>query len=117
MADEAAARSESASAEHVQAATVAAETAEKARAAQIREIMQESDERMSRIMTSALKEVFGPEDTGTFANVVRIPLICQDIKTMKTDISSINDNLKWGVRIVIGAVIIALLGLLWKTSV
>lgn len=108
-------------AEHANAAAVAAESAEKARAAQVREIMQESDERMERIMTRSLKEVFGPEDSGKFANIVRIPLICQDIALIKSnmvtvqkDVDSISGNITWGVRIVIGAIILASLALIFK---
>lgn len=106
--------SEAASVEHIHAQSVATEAAEKARAAQIREIMQESDERMARIMTKALTEVFGPEDTGAYANIVRIPLICQDISALKKDVASINGNITWGVRIVIAAVVAGLLAILFK---
>jgi hypothetical protein len=49
-----------------------------------------------------------------YIDITRIPLICQDIKDMKSDIANINDNLKWAVRIVIGAVIVGLIGLLSK---
>jgi hypothetical protein len=49
-----------------------------------------------------------------YIDITRIPLICQDIKDMKNDIANINDNLKWAVRIVIGAVIVGLIGLLSK---
>jgi hypothetical protein len=105
---------DSASAEHAHAQAVATEAAEKARAAQLREIMEESDQRMTRMLTAALKETFGPEDKGTYANIVRIPLICQDLKTLRGDVSDIKDNIKWAVRVVIGAVILALLALVLR---
>lgn len=108
--------SEAASAESINAAANAQEAAEKARAAQIREIMAESDERMARIMTAALKETFGADDTGKYAAVVRIPLICKDITSMKDDISTINDNIKWVVRLVLGSLILALIALLVKAG-
>ena len=47
-----------------------------------------------------------------FIDITRIPLICQDITDMKKDIADINDNLKWGIRVVIGAVILGLLTML-----
>jgi hypothetical protein len=50
------------------------------------------------------------------ALVARIPVICNDIKTMKDDIKSISDNITWGVRIVVGAVVLALIGLVITTS-
>lgn len=105
---------EAASAEHVNAQAVATEAAERARAAQIREIMQESDERMTRMLGDALEKVFGPDDKGTFVNVQRIPLICKDIVTIKDGLAGINNNIQWAVRIVIGGVIAGLLALLLK---
>ena len=41
--------------------------------------------------------------------IKRIPFICRDILDMKEDISNINGNIKWGVRLVVGAVILALI--------
>jgi|GEM_PF-3627806 len=72
----------------------------------------------------ALREVFGEGDEKRDPEqmkilIRRIPLICNDVKAInvgmddiKGDIASINDNLKWAVRLIIGAVILGLLKLI-----
>jgi len=72
-------------------------------------------------LIESLREVFGEGDEKRDPDqmkilIRRIPLICNDIKAInvgladiKTDVTSINDNLKWAVRLILGAVILALL--------
>lgn len=69
-----------------------------------------SDERQTKILADALREVFGElEESKRLVDVSRIPLICQSIVDMHKSIDDINKNLTWGVRTVIGGVILALL--------
>ncbi len=111
------------SAEAVQLATVHAEAIEAARAVQIETIVTKalaessalSDDRVTKSISTALRNVFNENvDTSRFIDVSRIPLICQNIDGLHSSVSNIEDNLKWGVRIVIGAVILGLLTLLIK---
>ena len=53
-------------------------------------------------------------DKKKFIDVNRIPLICQDISNMHKSISKIEDNIKWVVRLIIGAVILAGIALILK---
>lgn len=48
-----------------------------------------------------------------YINLERVPLICQSIVRIDKSIEGIQGNIVWGVRIVIGAVIMALLGLIF----
>lgn len=50
-------------------------------------------------------------DKKKFINTDRIPLICQDISNIHSDIRDIKDNQTWLVRLIIGAIVLALLGL------
>jgi hypothetical protein len=95
---------ESKIAEAAQAAAVAHEANANAREAQMHETL-----------VHALREVLvdGASEERPLL-IKRIPFICNDIVSMKQSISDINDNLKWGVRIVIGAVIVAVMALLFK---
>jgi len=98
---------QSKSAEAVNAAANAAEAVERAREAQ-----------MASAFAKALQEVFSIEDGGgrkRFIDVSRVPLICQSIVGIDKRMSAIEDSLKWVTRVVIGAVILALLALLFKT--
>ena len=51
---------------------------------------------VDRSIAKSLKSMFGekPEDQ-RFINVGRIPYICEDINSMKTDISNIHIDIKW----------------------
>jgi len=46
-----------------------------------------------------------------YINLERVPLICQSILRIDKSIEGIENNINWGVKIVIGAVLLALLGL------
>lgn len=95
------------------------EASDKSHAEVIREIIAESDERNKKVFIEAIRDVFSregksPDKGEAYAAVVRIPLICKDVLTMKDDISKINSNLNKGVWIILGAVILGLMGLLLK---
>lgn len=71
-----------------------------------------SDEKIAKALSSALRDVFGEnENSGRFIDTNRIPLICQDIKGIHGSISKIEDKIDWVSKLVIGAVILALLGM------
>lgn len=91
-------------AEAAQAAAVAHEANSNAREAQMHETL-----------VKALREVLVDGESEERPMLIkRIPFICKDIIDIKEDVSDINDNIKWGVRIVIGAVILGVLALLFK---
>jgi len=73
-----------------------------------------SDERMAKIIGSALQGVFGREEQGMFINIQRIPLICKDVLQIKEDVSKIEDNLSKGVWIILAAFILGIIALLFK---
>lgn len=94
----------------IEKATKAAQAIEDSRKAQL----DLSDKKLSDAIAVALKDVFGEkENSGRFIDTSRIPLICQDIKGIHTELSGIQDNMKWIIRLIIGAVIMALLGLIF----
>lgn len=90
---------------------------ELAREVQLEEAIKKTATETKAALLEGLKEVFDfsdANDSGEMKILVRrIPLICQDVKQIHTDIASINDNLKWGVRIILGAIILAMLKLLF----
>lgn len=49
-----------------------------------------------------------------YIDITRIPLICQSIVGIDARLKGIESNITWGVRIVIGAVLVALLTLVLK---
>lgn len=100
-----------ASREAVHATRNAQAAVEAARMAQVEEI----GEKTTEALTKALKDVFGEGvSSGRFIDVTRIPLICQSIITMHSDIEAIKDNIKWAVRVMIGAVIAGFVALIFK---
>lgn len=130
--DDKQAQAEAQSAEAVNAAANAAEAVERARQAQLEAYRAET----TRALSEALREVFGEGTaSGRFVDVSRIPLICKNIEgihdslqEIKTDlkesyprkdsidvidkkVEELRDNQKWVVRIVVGAVLAAILGL------
>lgn len=59
----------------------------------------------------ALDEYFNRGiDTKKFIDVNKIPLICQDIRNIHMDIKEIKGTMTWITRLIIGAVVLALLG-------
>lgn len=86
----------------------AAQAIESAREVQLAKAVEETALRTKEALLEGLKEVFGDSDAlnGEMKILVRrIPLICQDVKQIHSDISDIRDNIKWGVRVAIGALI------------
>lgn len=66
-------------------------------------------------IVDALKKVFDSEvESGQFIDVRKIPLICLKIVDINKQIDSINDSIKWVVRLIIGATILGILALLFK---
>lgn len=105
-----------------QASEIAAHKAKSAQAAvelarevQLAEAIAKTAAETKQALLEGLQEVFGEGDEKDPSRMVvlvrRIPILCTNITQMQTDIASINDNQKWAVRIIIGAVILALLKL------
>lgn len=98
-----------ASHEAVERAKLAAEALEVARMAQLNF----NDSKMRDVLADVLRDVFGEkENSGRFIDTSRIPLICQDIKGIHGTLDDIKDSMKWITRLIIGAVVLALLGLI-----
>lgn len=79
--------------------------------------MEITSEQLEETMHAVLSKMFAAEDAegnNRFINVGRVPLICQSILGINKRLESIESNMTWGVRIVIGAVILALLTLVLK---
>lgn len=49
-----------------------------------------------------------------YINLERVPLICQSIVRIDKSLEDVQNNITWGVRIVIGAVLLALLAVVIK---
>lgn len=121
------ATAQDASAEAVHKAKNAAQAVEFARQAQ----MQEAVSLTKDALLEGLKEIFGDSTTpGEEMTLIhsKIPVLCVQVKTMQNDIASVkgdvglvqkdvaalNDNLKWGVRLILGAVVAGVIALLFK---
>jgi len=52
-------------------------------------------------------------EKGKFIDTSRIPLICQDISVIHQDVKEIKETITWISRLVIGAVVLALLGVIF----
>ena len=113
---------EHASAEAVHKARNAAAAIEIARETQMSEAIEKSALRTKASLLEALREVFGDDNAKTPQEikvlVQRIPILCTSIIAIEThleqnskEIAGISDNIKWGVRVVMGAVMLALLGM------
>lgn len=82
---------------------------------QTAEALEKQDKRNIEVVSQALRDVFNENvDTKRFVDVSRIPLICQNILGIDKRLNSIEGNLTWGVRIIVGAVILSLLTLIVK---
>lgn len=109
--------SENASAEAIHKAKNAQAAIEVAREAQMLEMVEKTAQRTKESLLEGLKEVFAddnkdPEQMKVL--VQRIPILCTSVLQMHADIAKINENLTWGVRIVLGAVIMGVMALLFK---
>lgn len=72
---------------------------------------------MVAIVGKAITEMFAAEDSegiNRFVNIGRVPLICQSIIGIEKRLTTIEGNIVWAVRIILGAVILGLLTLLFK---
>lgn len=106
---------EKASIEAVEKTKEAQEAVEHAR----REQIKAQNIEQTNMMIEALKAVFGNEgdekDPEQMTVLVRrIPILCTNISEMHKSIDGIHDNIRWAVRIVLGAVILGVLALLIK---
>jgi len=112
---------ESHSAEAVNAQAIAAEAIEKARKAQMEELLAASEARMTDALATALRTVFGEnEDAGRFVDVSRVPLLCKSVVDINIKLAGIEKKLDEGyvtkqefgpVRyLVYGAVLLILIG-------
>lgn len=103
--------------EAIHAAKNAAQAVEFARQEQLESAMKFNDDRTVQLFKEALREVFG--DMPTYETdqlhvlLPRIPLLCLTVQGMSKQLDDIQGNLTWVVRIVIGAVIMAVLGLVF----
>lgn len=81
------------------------------------EIKARTDEELENLMERAFTRMFASEDAdgqNRFINISRVPLICQSIVGINTRLENIENNITWGVKLVIGAVILGILALIWK---
>ena len=71
------------------------------------------DEKVVREIRGAVEDAFSAKVLDKrYIDVSRIPLICQSIIGIDNRLKNIEGNITWGVRIVVGTVITALLGLI-----
>lgn len=94
----------------------ASSIADIARSVEHDQIAEKAAEKAKAAVMEAIQEVFGYSDKSADSPemtvlIRRIPLICQDVKQIHADIADIKGNTKWVVRLIIGAVVIGVLGL------
>lgn len=71
------------------------------------------DDQIRREIREAVEDAFSAQVLDKrYIDVSRIPLICQSIVGIDARLKNIEGNITWGVRIVVGAVITALIGLI-----
>ena len=71
---------------------------------------------MAKAFSQSLEELFKLPDGDSrkrFIDISRVPLICQSIVSISTRLTTIESNIAWGVKIVIGTVITGILALLF----
>lgn len=98
-----------------EAAIVAARLAAELAASKISERVVDRHE-MKEMIDAAIMRGFSFEDTDgrrRFIDVTKEKLICQSIVNISQRLDAIEGNLTWTVRIVLGAVILAVLGLIF----
>lgn len=105
---------EDASKEAVHAAKNAAQATEAARQAQLAEAIAQTAAQTKAALIEGLKEVFGEGDSITddgqmVVLVRRIPILCTNVESMHKAIEKIQGDIGWATKVVIGAVILALL--------
>jgi hypothetical protein len=60
---------------------------------------------------AVIKELDSEMSDKRYINLERVPLICQSIVRIDKSVADIQSNITWAVRLVLGAVIMALIGL------
>ena len=101
---------------HTDADKNASSIADIARSVEHDQIAEKAAAKAKEGVMEALQEVFGYSDKAADSPemtvlIRRIPLICQDVRDMKEDISEIKGNTQWVVRLILGAVLVALLSM------
>ncbi len=107
-----------ASAEAVHKAKNAAQAVEVARQEQLAEMVEKTAQRTKEQLLEGLREVFTNDVTKSPAEmqimIQRVPILCTTVLQMHEDIADLKDNLKWGVRVILAAVVTAAIALLIK---
>lgn len=105
-----------ASAEAIHKTKNAAQAIETARELQLARAVEETAQKTKASLLEGLKEVFGESDSKDPDQmrilVRRIPILCTNIEQMHQDISSIQSNITWALRLIIGAILLAVLKLI-----
>lgn len=67
-----------------------------------------------KIVQDSIQEMLASDalNKGRYVDVSRIPLICQSIININARLEGIESNASWAVRLILGAIIIAFIGLL-----
>ena len=112
---------EQAKREAIHAARNAQHAVEVAREIELKEAVEKTAQRTKEALLEGLQEVFGEPD-GSDPKQMRvvhqkIPMLCGRVDRMdanlidlKADVAEIKDNIKWGVRVAIGAFITLSIG-------
>jgi len=102
--------------EAIHKAKSAAQAAELAREVQMNSAIEAAALTTRAALADALRDVFGENaKSGRFIDITRIPLICASIVQMHEDLATIKSHMAWGVRIIIGAVLVAVLATVLKS--
>lgn len=75
------------------------------------------EEKMAMAAARAMKELFSIDDghgRKRFIDITRVPLICQSIVGIDSRLKAIESNITWGVRVVIGAILLGVVALIIK---
>ena len=106
-----------ASAEAVHKARGAAQAVETAREAQQRELVEHTAQKTKEALLEGLKEVFTNDNDKSPSEmkilIQRVPIICTSLIQMHDDIKSLKDTQMWVARLIVGAVVLAVLKLIF----
>jgi hypothetical protein len=89
---------------------------ELARQAQQNELVEKTVQKTKEALLEGLKEVFtndaerSPQEMRVL--IQRVPIICTSIMQMHDDIKDLKDSQKWAVRVILGAIILAIMKLI-----
>ncbi len=104
-----------ASAEAAHKAKSAQAAVELARELQQAEMIEKTAQKTKEALLEGLREVFTNDATKSPSQmsvlIQRVPIICTSIMQMHDDIKDLKDSQRWAVRIVVGAVLAAVLKL------